>query len=221
MVRRLITMVDAFYDRHVRLVISAEVPPPLLFAPDKDTDKADAAAAAGLNQHGDILGSSAYVPDSRDEVFAFDRTLSRLQEMRSHAYLVRAAEGGHGHKLAANHVPIVLFDATEALSEEEVSRLFHEYDVDASGALERPEVRLLLQDLTERRRGHRNVMEEEVEHAFSIMDADQSGEVTKAEFLEYFTGVTLSGATILQYGGKGAEQEEQGVAAARPATPGA
>ncbi len=42
-----------------------------------------------------------------------------------------------------------------------------------------PQVRLLLQDLTERRRGHRNVMDEEVEHAFELMDGDGNGEVSK------------------------------------------
>ena len=38
-------------------------------------------------------------------------------------------------------------------------------------------MRLLLQDLTERRRGHRNVSEEELEHAMGQMDADGNGEV--------------------------------------------
>jgi hypothetical protein len=28
--------------------------------------------------HGDLIGSSAYVPDTSDEAFAFDRTVSRL-----------------------------------------------------------------------------------------------------------------------------------------------
>lgn len=187
-VRRLITMIDAFYDQHVRLILSAEVPAEALFVPDKRRQKNSDAGGEGardpaLEAHGDLLGTAKYVPSAQDEVFAFDRTLSRLHEMRSHAYLVRAVTPGAGaHALAVtNRVPVVLYEAGSALSASQATELFGTYDVDASGALELPEVRLLLQDLCERRRGHRNVPEDEVRRAFAMMDADGSGEVSVHE----------------------------------------
>ncbi len=56
--RRFINLVDEFYDRNVKLIISAEVPAEALYT-------------------GRLLA------------FEFQRTLSRLQEMQSHAYLAQ------------------------------------------------------------------------------------------------------------------------------------
>jgi predicted ATPase len=39
----------------------------------------------------DLLGTAAAVQDNRDEKFAFERTVSRLNEMQSEEYLA------HGH----------------------------------------------------------------------------------------------------------------------------
>lgn len=78
--RRLITLVDAFYDAQVVLVISAQVPMEQLFV------------ASGADKHadkfGDVIGN--IVQDSGDEAFAWRRTLSRLQEMNSAAFVTRA-----------------------------------------------------------------------------------------------------------------------------------
>lgn len=57
--RRFISLVDEFYDRGVKLVLSAEVPLPALYA-------------------------------GKRLAFEFQRTVSRLQEMQTHAYLARA-----------------------------------------------------------------------------------------------------------------------------------
>mmetsp|Transcript_65505 Transcript_65505/g.179714 ORF Transcript_65505/g.179714 Transcript_65505/m.179714 type:complete len:295 (-) Transcript_65505:323-1207(-) len=184
-VRRLITMIDAFYDNSVKLIISAAVSPDELWRP-----------------HGESSTAGAAADDKRDEVFAFDRTLSRLNEMRSHAYLVRAAAGGHS--LSENALPILLFETGSIVTEREARDLFSSYDVDVSGALELPEVTLLLQDLSERRAGHRNVPPEQVESAFAVMDADGNGEVSEQEFVSYFRGSTLSNMKILDYGRGGA-----------------
>eukprot|EP00966_Prymnesium_polylepis_P039271 911196-Prymnesium_polylepis.1 len=59
-------MIDAFYDNSVKLIISAAVSPDELWRP-----------------HGESSTAGAAADDKRDEVFAFDRTLSRLNEMRS------------------------------------------------------------------------------------------------------------------------------------------
>ena len=201
-VRRLITMVDAFYDQHVRLILTAAVPVHKLFVQNRKGGgggaQGGADAGPGLEKHGDLLGTAKYVPASQDEVFAFDRTLSRLKEMRSHAYLVRAAtSGAGGHSLfSENRVPVLLFETGSALQASEASQLFTSYDVDASGALERPEIRLLLQDLCERRRGHRNVSDEELDYAMAAMDTDGNGDISLEEFTAYLSSTALNNVNV-------------------------
>lgn len=56
--KRFITLVDILYENHVKLIVSAEVPPEEL-----------------------------YVAEQGHEAFEFDRTISRLSEMQSEAYL--------------------------------------------------------------------------------------------------------------------------------------
>lgn len=60
-------------------------------------------------------------------------------------------------------------------------------------------MRLLLQDVTEKRRGHRNVTDEEVMYAFRQMDQDCNDEVSQYEFIEYFKTHSLS-FNIISYG---------------------
>ena len=190
-VRRFITLVDALYDKQVKLVLSAAAPPEALFSPD--------GAAGGVNDpKGDLIGTAAYVPDSKDEVFAFGRTVSRLNEMQSHDYLIKAQTD---HARAEKNA-LLLFESQSLLSSAEAQELFARYDVDASGVLERPEVRLLLQDLSERRTGHRNVLEEQVDHAFATMDGDGDGEVSREEFVRAFAGAKLSSVRVLRYFGE-------------------
>lgn len=66
--KRFITMIDVFYDHGVKTIISAEVP-----------------------------AQDLYKGTSGPEVFEFDRTVSRLIEMRSHEYLGRP----HGRRIDA------------------------------------------------------------------------------------------------------------------------
>lgn len=73
--RRFITLIDTLYEHRVKVVISAPVPPSKLFVP-KFQEEADAPLAAAHS-----------LRTKYDEVFAFDRTLSRLMEMQSEEYL--------------------------------------------------------------------------------------------------------------------------------------
>jgi peroxisome-assembly ATPase len=107
-VRRFIIFVDAMYECHVKLVLySATVAPTELFEPAAQLAAAAAAAAAqrALDKNAtDAAGSSgastaaaaatckddddaSFVQQHHDEVFAFARTASRLQEMSSQMYL--------------------------------------------------------------------------------------------------------------------------------------
>jgi len=186
-VRRLITLVDAFYDKRVRLILSAAAPMDELFVPH----------GAVAEKHADLLGTARYVPDATDEVFAFERTLSRLKEMSAHEYLVRTA--GAAERVSTT---LMLYESGSVLSPEMALTLFKKYDVDNSGLLELPEVRLLMEDLCEQRKGHRHVIDEEVQSAFALMDADNSGEVSPYEFIEVFANSRLANVKVLQYGDK-------------------
>jgi predicted ATPase len=63
--RRFITFIDAMYECHCKVILHAATPPEHIFYP-----------TAGLE-----------ADTSHDEVFAFARTVSRLQEMSSQTYL--------------------------------------------------------------------------------------------------------------------------------------
>eukprot|EP00584_Thalassiosira_punctigera_P013019 CAMPEP_0172556732 /NCGR_PEP_ID=MMETSP1067-20121228/68510_1 /TAXON_ID=265564 ORGANISM="Thalassiosira punctigera, Strain Tpunct2005C2" /NCGR_SAMPLE_ID=MMETSP1067 /ASSEMBLY_ACC=CAM_ASM_000444 /LENGTH=440 /DNA_ID=CAMNT_0013345617 /DNA_START=568 /DNA_END=1890 /DNA_ORIENTATION=- len=70
LVRRWITLIDAMYECHVKLVINAATNPEGMFQVDLENDHCD-------------------------EVFAFDRTRSRMEEMRSEGYLRKKWIGSH------------------------------------------------------------------------------------------------------------------------------
>ncbi|GKY94957.1 hypothetical protein MPSEU_000460300 [Mayamaea pseudoterrestris] len=71
-VRRFITFVDSMYECHVKLILQAKTEQATLFQRARsDTD--------------------------HDEVFAFDRTLSRLEEMSSQKYLATQQRGNEKH----------------------------------------------------------------------------------------------------------------------------
>ena len=61
------------------------------------------------------------------------------------------------------------------------------------------QVRMLLQDLTERRRGHRNVTEEQVDHALKTMDTDGDGLISAYEFTSFLSSTSLSNANIISW----------------------
>jgi len=212
-VRRFITLVDAFYEKHVKLVVSAAAPPDELFIPHAEHTKA---AAAGTHNH-EALASA-----TKDEVFAWDRTVSRLNEMSSHEYLIRNRVGSEQHRAyAAGELaePLLLYETSSSLSRAEALQLFRAYDVDASGLLEPAEVRLLLEDLCERRSGHRNVPDALVEEALMHMDMDRSGEIDEYEFLAYFAGTKAAGLNVLAWGGAQDGQHAQQEGLLSPGAP--
>ena len=84
-VRRFISFVDCMYECNVKLILQAKTPPELIFQPGSTTGE-------------------------YDEVFAFDRTVSRLQEMQSQNYLrkkwIRRTEGTKTRKTTLVLEPI-------------------------------------------------------------------------------------------------------------------
>ena len=99
-VRRFITLIDALYEHHCKVVILADESPAHLLkrAGEKRDDEGENeeqkngqkdpnSFSTSLNERGDLLGEAKYVPSVKDEAFAFDRTVSRLLEMQTKTYL--------------------------------------------------------------------------------------------------------------------------------------
>jgi len=172
-VRRLITLIDVLYDHRVKLMCSAAAEPFHLFTADKSA--------------------------SQDEAFAFDRTASRLQDMMSEEYMVKMhsppgqSVDGASASVEAREYCASLGELHHELSEKEVKALWDMYDIEMDGVLTRDEVRMMLEDISYLKKGHRNVPEENFEEAFDALDANHDGRIDKEEFVDFYqrTGVRV------------------------------
>ncbi|XP_022089927.1 AFG1-like ATPase isoform X2 [Acanthaster planci] len=93
--RRFITLIDNFYDNKVRLVCSAETEPEDLFVTGHMTqhDLDDRRMLMDdLNIKMDASSISASIFTGEEELFAFERTISRLTEMQTEEYWTSTRE---------------------------------------------------------------------------------------------------------------------------------
>ncbi|GCB67331.1 hypothetical protein scyTo_0015112, partial [Scyliorhinus torazame] len=85
--RRLITLIDAFYDNKVRVICSAALPLESLFV-QKDNDSQEDDARECIDDleldHTKVEDISIF--SGSEEIFAFQRTISRLTEMQTKQY---------------------------------------------------------------------------------------------------------------------------------------
>jgi len=174
-VRRLITLIDTLYDQGVVLVASSYVPVNEIL----DTSSGQSIQAT------DILGSEAYVPKNVDEVFAFARTVSRLNEMQTPSYLGKVAKKRVA-KVSAFRFFSQFERSREVLSEGDARQIFDRYDSNGDGVLDNvTEVPVFLEEVQLFTAGHRHVPEEAAKEAIKAMDPAGTGKVSWESFLKH------------------------------------
>ncbi|KAG5175182.1 AFG1-like ATPase-domain-containing protein [Tribonema minus] len=181
--RRFITLVDTLYERNVKLVCLAECPPTQLFAPPPGAK-----------------GRSA-MPD---EVFAFDRTASRLAEMQGREYLKRCWRPS-GPEFLVN------FEG-QTITEDLLLDVWRRYDLDGDDKLDINELFAIMQDVSELKSGHRNVPEEAVQWTFRAMDPKNQGYINRDMFvrqgLKYGINVWWGGQHNATHGAAAARSDD-------------
>lgn len=190
-IRRFITLIDTLYDQRVVLVMRGAVPLEQLLDRGAVTSEDDAVLAD--IQDVDIIGDATYVPSRSnvDEVFAFDRTMSRLHEMQRPAYLSHNRE-----RSAAGPSPVRFFAQFEheSMSSSDVRAVFDRYDADGNGVIDKTELRKMLEDITLFTAGHKHVPEEVLAATWEAL-APGKKDIERAEFQAYFAkyGFTVRG----------------------------
>lgn len=157
-VRRLITLIDTLYERKTKLIVNAERPPETLFT------------YAGITKEDAV----------QDEIFAWDRTVSRLIEMQSIEYIISQSqampEDEYWRQFDADH-----------LSDQDISEIWLRYDYDQSGFIDFEELENLMRELLKATAGSDSILYQPdfVKIAFAAMDTDNNGVIDKDEFAEF------------------------------------
>jgi predicted ATPase len=166
-VRRFITLIDTFYERHTRLICTADREPYTLF---------EVAEAEKENT-------------TMDEIFAWDRTVSRLIEMQSVKYQTQIARSIPGEQFLGQ------FDL-KAIGDDECEDLWRRYDADENGILSLSEVKFMFEDLVEVNKGHRSLKNVNVEDCLKIMDSDRNGVVDFQDFQMFVQDYSKVSSTL-------------------------
>lgn len=166
-VRRFITLIDTLYETHTKLVCTAELDPIPLFYVSEEERKTSVA----------------------DEIFAWDRTVSRLMEMQSATYLTASVRSLSAAQFLGQY-------KLKSLSDQDFKDMWRRYDQDDNGHLDMDELHILLEDLLERQCGHRNLSDELFSICVDIIDKNKDGQVSFDEFQEYLSDFSTIESTM-------------------------
>lgn len=166
-VRRFITFIDALYEGNTKFVCVAATDPISLFSVTEEERKTSVA----------------------DEIFAWDRTVSRLTEMQSTQYLKDVVRSLRGDQFLAQF-------KLKSLTDEDFKDMWRRYDKDDSGHLDMAELRVVLEDLLEKQMGHRNVSDELFETCKEAVDTNKDGEISFEEFQTYLEDYSTVQSTL-------------------------
>eukprot|EP00435_Cladocopium_sp_Y103_P045924 s341_g13.t1 len=166
-VRRFIILIDTLYESHTKLVCTAALDPiPLFYVSDEERKTSVA-----------------------DEIFAWDRTVSRLMEMQSTTYLTATVRSLSGTQFLGQY-------KLKSLSDQDFKDMWRRYDQDDNGYLDMDELHILLEDLLERQCGHRNLSDELFDICVDIIDKNKDGQVSFDEFQEYLSDFSTIESTM-------------------------
>ena len=225
--KRLIVAIDAMYQHRTKLVLEAAVPANELFDASRGSEAAEAAKEAA--RLGDLLDSGKYVQVDSDAAFAFDRCVSRLMEMQTSDYQdaphaaatavsAAATNGGSKHTNDGRDAGFLLAFESQTLSEEDIVDIWQRYDADSSGDIDREELRVLAEDLSQIRSGHRNVSDEQIEATFAAFleeggrqqsDGIDDGEVPIIDWEVFHRVLSVQGLVVEGVEGTAASRRVQ------------
>lgn len=166
-VRRFIILIDALYDRQTKVVCTADRDPITLFEVSEEEKRTS----------------------THDEVFAWDRTVSRLTEMQSVKYLSESVRKIAGSEFLGQF-------NVRSLTDEDMTQMWMRYDSDDSGELDMNELRLMLTEMLERQMGHRNLSEDAFQACAHIIDLNKDGVISREEFQTYLRDFTLVDSSL-------------------------
>uniref|UniRef100_A0A7S3Z7F6 EF-hand domain-containing protein n=1 Tax=Lotharella globosa TaxID=91324 RepID=A0A7S3Z7F6_9EUKA len=162
-VRRFITLVDALYESRTKVVFTAQSYAHELFVGDGGPE---------------------------DELFAFDRTVSRLTEMQSLEYLEMA--GRREEPTIKGNMFASLRQGDRKLTDEEAQDLWNFYDADLNNEMTVLEAELLMRDLCQIVHGCDCITEDHVTEAFSRITHSPTGNKERDARAEPGRGINRS-----------------------------
>ena len=193
-IRRFITMVDIFYDERITLIICADVAMNKLLDYEQGTINPDLYDSEfSPNSHISKASSDDSVKNTIDEIFAFERTLSRLHEMNKPEYFNSALhDDALEDRLALrflrslNVVDPIKVDCV-TLEEESIKRMFKHYDQNDDGFIDMDELKIMLEEINLYKTGYRT-LHSGIKFAMyeNLSKSSGSKMISWEFFLEYF-----------------------------------